>query len=102
MDANGRAPHWSARYRAANVAASPASLQPSNAEMSTGLRSLGRSVQITWSMSRSALRLELQGRRVDAVAQAAVTGTVGEHVAEVAAALRAHDLDAVHAVRVVV
>src|SRR6266704_2580374 len=44
------------------------------------------------------LLLELQRRRVDAVALAGRRRPVGEHVPEMAAAARAHDLRADHAV----
>src|ERR1700727_909495 len=44
------------------------------------------------------LRLELQRRRVDAVAQARGAGAVLEHMAEMAVALRAQYLGADHAV----
>src|SRR4051812_40437249 len=42
--------------------------------------------------------LEIEGGGVHAIAQAAVGGPVVEHMAEVRAALRAHGLDADHAV----
>src|SRR5882757_10169343 len=48
--------------------------------------------------SRQLLRLQLQRRRIDAVAQARRAGAVVEDVAEMAAAFRAQHLGADHAV----